>query len=93
VAGEQYVVSMFGTISDWVRNLEAASGDAVVAHGGSVRVRLVKVAPGERAPILQEYVRIASSGRKHFPLPVGAPLAEFAAIASQYPVYRMEPAR
>ena len=32
----------------------------------------------------------ASSGRKHFPLPVGAPLAEFAAIASQYLVYRVE---
>jgi hypothetical protein len=29
VAGEQYVVSMFGTISDWVHNLEAANGDAV----------------------------------------------------------------
>ena len=94
VAGQPYVVSMFGTISDWVHNLEAADGDAVISHGGSVRVRLVKVAPDERAPILREYVRVASSGRKHFPLPVGAPLAEFAAIASQYPVYRIElPAR
>jgi hypothetical protein len=35
-------------------------------------------------------VRVASSGRKHFPLSVGAPLADFAAIASQYPVYRIE---
>jgi len=35
-------------------------------------------------------VRVASGGRKHFPLPVGAPLTEFAAIASQYPVYRIE---
>ena len=93
VAGQRYVVSMFGTISDWVHNLEAANGDAVISHGGSVHVRLVKVAPEERAPILQEYVRVASSGRKHFPLPVGAPLADFAAIASQYPVYRIEPAR
>ena len=90
VAGHRYVVSMFGTISDWVHNLEAASGDAVISHGGSVRVRLVKVAPDERAPILQEYVRVASSGRKHFPLPVGAPLGDFAAISSQYPVYRIE---
>jgi hypothetical protein len=93
VAGQRYVVSMFGTISDWVHNLDAANGDAVISHSGSVHVRLVKVAPEERAPILQEYVRVASSGRKHFPLPVGAPLADFAAIASQYPVYRIEPAR
>jgi hypothetical protein len=90
VAGERYVVSMFGTISDWVQNVEAARGDATIVHGSSVRVRLVPVPPGERAPILKEYVRVASSGRKHFPLPVDAPLAAFAAIAGQYPVYRIE---
>jgi hypothetical protein len=90
VEGERYIVSMFGTISDWVQNIEAGHGDAVICHGGSLRVRLVAVPPGERAPILREYVRVASSGRKHFPLPVGAPLADFAAIAAQYPVYRIE---
>ena len=92
VAGRRYVVSMFGTISDWVHNLEAAHGEAVIAHGGFHRVRLVPVPPDERAPVLQEYVSVASSGRKHFPLPVGAPLGDFAAIAGQYPVYRVEPA-
>jgi hypothetical protein len=90
VAGQRYVVSMFGTISDWVHNVEAANGDAVISHGQSVQVRLMRVAADERAPILREYVRVASSGRKHFPLPVGAALEEFAAIASQYPVYRIE---
>lgn len=90
VQGHRYIVSMFGTISDWVHNLEAAHGEAVIAHGGTQRVRLVAVAPEERAPFLQEYVRVASSGRKHFPLPVGAPLADFAAIATNYPVYRIE---
>jgi hypothetical protein len=91
VAGKRYIVSMFGTISDWVHNIDAAHCDAVISHGGSQRVRLVLVPPAERALVLQEYVRIASSGRKHFPLPVGAPLADFAAIAAQYPVYRIEP--
>jgi hypothetical protein len=90
VAGERYVVSMFGTISDWVQNLEAASGDASIAHGSIVHVRLVPVPPEERAPILREYVRVASSGRKHFPLPPEAPLSEFAAIAGRFPVYRIE---
>ena len=90
VSGERFIVSMFGTISDWVHNIEAAHGDAVISHGGSFRVRLVPVPPEQRAPILQEYVRVASSGRKHFPLPVGAPLADFAAIAAQYPVYRID---
>jgi hypothetical protein len=90
VAGERYVVSMFGKISDWVCNVEATNGDAAISHGGRQRVRLVPVPPEQRAPILSEYVRVASSGRKHFPLSVGAPLADFAAIASQYPVYRIE---
>ena len=90
VAGERYVVSMFGTISDWVQNVEAAHGDAIISHGSPVHVRLLLVPPEERAPILNEYVRVASSGRKHFPLPPGAPLAAFAAIAVQYPVYRIE---
>jgi len=48
------------------------------------------VPPEDRAPVLREYVRVASSGRRHFPLPVGAPLADFAAIAAQFPVYRIE---
>ena len=37
------------------------------------------------------YVHIASSGRQHFPLPVGVALAAFEAIAERYPVYRIEP--
>jgi hypothetical protein len=83
---------MLGPRSDWVRNVEAAHGDAVLRQGRRRRVRLVPVPPEQRAPVLREYVRIASSGRTHFPLPVGAPLAEFEAIAARYPVYRIDPA-
>ncbi len=90
VAGRRYIVSMFGTVSDWVRNVESTHGDAVISHGGSVRVHLVKVPLEERAPILREYVRVASSGRKHFPVHVGAPLADLETIAAQFPVYRIE---
>jgi hypothetical protein len=35
-------------------------------------------------------VRIAASGRQHFPVTVGAPLADFEAIAERYPVYRID---
>jgi hypothetical protein len=41
--------------------------------------------------ILREYVRIAQSGRLHFPVTVGAPLSDFEAIAERYPVYRIDP--
>jgi hypothetical protein len=91
VEGKRYLVSMLGLQSDWVKNVEAAHGDAIIRQGRRRHVHLVAVPPEQRAPILREYVRIASSGRQHFPLPVGAPLSEFEAIAGQYPVYRIDP--
>lgn len=63
---------------------------ALFSHGVSVRVHLVQLPPKERAPRLREYLRVSSNGRKHFPLPVGAALADFAAIAAQDPMYRIE---
>jgi hypothetical protein len=79
--------AMLGPESDWVKNVEAAHGDAVIRQGRRRRVHLVAVPTEQRAPILREYVRIASSGRQHFPLAVGAPLSEFEAIAGRYRVY------
>ncbi|PYS13661.1 MAG: nitroreductase family deazaflavin-dependent oxidoreductase [Acidobacteria bacterium] len=92
VEGKRYLVSMLGPDSDWVNNVEAARGEAVIRQGRRRLVHLVAVPPEKRAPILREYVRIASSGRQHFPLPIGAPLSDFQAIAGRYPVYRIEPA-
>ena len=92
VEGKRYLVSMLGPRSEWVKNVEAAHGDAIIRQGGRRRVHLVPVPSAERAPVLREYVRIATSGRTHFPLPPGAPLSEFEAIAERYPAYRIDPA-
>jgi hypothetical protein len=91
VEGKRYLVSMLGTESDCVKNVEAAHGDAVIRQGRRHRVHLTAVPPEERAPVLREYVRIALSGRQHFPLGVGAALSDFEAIAECYPVYRIDP--
>jgi hypothetical protein len=90
VAGDEYLVSMLGAESDWVKNVEAASGDAVLRHGRRRRIHLVAVPPEDRACVLREYVRIASSGGQHFPITAAALLSEFHAIAPQYPVYRID---
>jgi len=92
VEGNDYLLSMLGPESDWVKNVEAAHGDAVLRRGGRHSIRLVAVPPAERAPILREYVRVATSGRNHLPVEVGAPLSEFEKLAERYPVYRIEPA-
>jgi deazaflavin-dependent oxidoreductase (nitroreductase family) len=89
---QRYLVSMLGPGSNWVKNVEAAHGEAVIHQGRRRRVRLVEVPSSKRAPILSEYVRVASSGRNHLPVAVGAPLSEFEAIAERYPVFRIQPA-
>lgn len=90
--GERYLVSMLGAESDWVKNVEAAQGNAIIRQGHRRRVHLTAVPPGQRAPVLREYVRIAASGRRHFPLPPGAELSRFEEIADSYPVYRIDAA-
>jgi len=90
VDGRRYLVSMLGPESDWVKNVEAAHGDAALYQRGRRAIHLVGVPPAGRARVLSEYVRVATSGRNHFPIAVGAPLSEFEALAERYPVYRIE---
>ena len=90
VGGSRYLVSMLGERSGWVKNARA-NPEAVIRHGRRRSVRLVEIPAAERAPVIKEYVRIASSGRRHFPVAPGAPLAEFGAIADRYPVFRIDP--
>ena len=89
-ADSRYLVSMLGEASGWVKNARA-NPNAIIRHGRQEHVRLVEIPAAERAPVLQEYVRVAISGRRHFPVAPGAPLAEFDAIAEHYPVFRIDP--
>lgn len=88
--GKRYFVSMLGDGSAWVKNA-LAKPEAVIHHGKKQQVRLIPIPQEERAPVLKEYVRIATSGRTHFPVDRNAPLSEFEAIASEYPVFRADP--
>lgn len=92
VEGRPYLVSMLGPDSDWVKNVRAADGAAVIRRGRRRRVHLVPIPTEKRAQVLREYVRIAPGGRPHFPVRVGAPLADFEKIAEGYPVFRIDPA-
>ncbi|MBO0815908.1 MAG: nitroreductase family deazaflavin-dependent oxidoreductase [Actinobacteria bacterium] len=89
VEGDRYLVSMLGANVNWVRNLEAAGGRAVLRHGRRERVRLEEVEPGARAPILRRYLQVAPGARAHIPVDRTAPLEEFARIAADYPVFRI----
>ena len=93
--GERYLVAMLGERAGWVANVRAAGGRAVLRHGRREKVRLVEVAPADRAPILQRYLDVAPGARAHFSVDRRAPLTAFEAIAPQHPVFRIttEPPR
>jgi deazaflavin-dependent oxidoreductase (nitroreductase family) len=89
IDGDRYLVSMLGANANWVRNLKAAGGRAVLRHGRRERVHLEEVEPGTRAPILRRYLQVAPGARPHIPVDRTAPLTEFARIAADYPVFRI----
>jgi deazaflavin-dependent oxidoreductase (nitroreductase family) len=83
-----YVVSMLGECN-WVRNVRANDGRAVLRHGRAFRCRFAEVPPANATPILQRYVDKVPGGRPHIPVPRGAPLADFATIADRHPVFEV----
>jgi deazaflavin-dependent oxidoreductase (nitroreductase family) len=87
--GERYLVSMLGEDTNWVRNVRAAAGRAVLRHGRREHVCLDEVAPDARPPILRRYLAIAPGARPHIPVARDAPVEEFEAIAAQIPVFRL----
>jgi deazaflavin-dependent oxidoreductase (nitroreductase family) len=88
--GERYLVAMLGPRTNWVRNLEAAGGAAVLRRGRPEEVHLEAVDPSDRAPILRRYLELAPGGRPHIPVDHRAPLAEFERVAADYPVFRCD---
>ena len=87
--GQRYLVAMLGTEANWVRNVRAAGGQAVLRHGHGEFIRLEEVDPSLRAPILQRYLQVAPGARAHIPVDPGAPLEQFERVAAQYPVFRI----
>jgi deazaflavin-dependent oxidoreductase (nitroreductase family) len=87
--GERYLVSMLGRNANWVRNLKAADGRAVLRHGRRETVHLDEVDSRASAPILRRYLQVAPGARPHIPVDRRASLAEFARIAADYPAFRV----
>jgi hypothetical protein len=89
----RYLVSMLGEDTNWVRDVRAAGGHAVLRHGGREPVLLQEVDAGRRAPILRSYLQRAPGARAHIPVDYRAPVEAFEPIAAQYPVFRITAAK
>jgi len=89
VNGARYLVSMLGDNIQWVKNVRAAHGRAVLRGGGREPIQLEEVPTDQRAPIVRAYLRRAPGARPHIPVNKDASLAEFEKVAAAYPVFRV----
>ena len=87
VDGQRYLASMLGDNTQWVRNVRAAGGKAVLRSGGYENVQLEEIPADQRAPLLKAYLHAAPGARPHVPIDMDAPLAEFEKIATEFPVF------
>lgn len=95
LGGKRYLVSLGGE-SQWVQNVRAAGGAAVMVSGGRQLIELVEVPIHERAPILLAYVNQrafthsgAQSARHFFGFQTKPVLADMHNVAHKYPVFEI----
>ena len=85
---QRYLASMLGE-SQWVCNVRAAGGKAVLRNGGYEEVQLTEIPVSERAPFLKAYLNAAPGARPHVAVDMDAPIEEFEKVAADYPVFRV----
>ena len=91
--GERYLVAMLGERAQWVANVRAADGRAVLRHGRRMPVSLEEVEPAARGPIIRRHLEVAPAARSFVPVDRRAPLADFDRIAAEIPVFRIRSPR
>ena len=89
VDGQRFLVSMLGDDAQWVRNVRAAGGRAVLKAGRRQDVRLEEVPVNTRARIIKAYLQRAPGARPHISVSKDAPEEAFEAIAPATPVFRI----
>jgi hypothetical protein len=89
--GERFLVAaMLGQKTNWVRNLRAGDGRAVLQRKLREDVSLVEDLSDRRPAILRRYLELAPGARPFFPIDRRAPLSDFELIVDQYPVFRVD---
>jgi len=96
--GADYLVALAGE-SQWVRNVRAAGGQAVLRRRGTRRVRLDEVSVAQRAPVLAAYLEAGrrrsgepaarQQAKWYFGLDEPPTLERLAELAPRYPVFRV----
>jgi deazaflavin-dependent oxidoreductase (nitroreductase family) len=85
----QYIVAGFPS-SDWVKNAHAARRGTLSRGSVTKAVTLTELRVEERPPILREFLRTIRGGRSFLTVDARASDEEFAAVAAQHPVFRID---
>ena len=87
--GERYLVAPRGN-TEWVRNVRAASGQAILHRGKPEPVTLIDVPAASRAPVLQKYLgENAMSTKASFGIDPKSPIEKFQEITDRHPVFKI----
>ncbi|MEV1145417.1 nitroreductase/quinone reductase family protein [Micromonospora sp. NPDC049799] len=96
--GDDYLVALAGE-SEWVRNLRAAQGRAVIRRRSACPVYLVEISVDDRPAVISAYLvraaersgpaAAAQAARYYFGLTARPSLDEIRAVARYYPVFRV----
>src|ERR1017187_10072443 len=89
--GRWYLVPMLGEQCNWVQNVRAADGRAILRHRRAPACRLIEVPVSERAPIIRRYLDTVPGARPHIPVSRDAATADIEAISPRYPVFLVVP--
>jgi hypothetical protein len=101
VDGGRFVVSLAGE-SQWVRNVRAADGEAVLIQRSREGVRLVEVPVEDRVPVIRAYISgddgpwdgsPAATVDAYFGLGPNPTSAEIREVAGYYPTFRVQSIR
>lgn len=82
---------MLGEQCNWVQNVRAAEGQAVLRHRRATACLLIEVPVGQRPAIIRRYLQTVPGARPHVQVGRDAATAELKAISSRYPVFLVVP--
>jgi deazaflavin-dependent oxidoreductase (nitroreductase family) len=89
--GQRYLVAPRGE-TQWVRNVRADGGKAVLTKGKSETVRLEEIPVDARAAIIKNYVAENKVVKGEFGLEPDDPIEKYQEIAPNHPTFRIHTA-
>lgn len=89
LGGSEYLVAPYGEVA-WVRNVRS-NPNVTLRHGSSDRrVRLEEITGEEAAEMVAAYYARETFPRPYMDVPENPTMADFAAKAGRFPVFRVE---